>query len=81
LATGLAINFRKSCMIPMHVSPGVASAMAASLGCAISTFPQPYLGFLLSLTKLPSSTFAPLIQSFDRRLSGWRAHLLSFGVD
>jgi hypothetical protein len=53
--------------------------MASSLGCPISSFPQPYLGLPLSPTKLPISAYAPLILSFDRRLSGWRALLLSSG--
>jgi hypothetical protein len=39
-ATGLAINFHKSTFVPMHVDATVAAAMAATLGCAISTFPQ-----------------------------------------
>jgi hypothetical protein len=78
-ATGLAINFHKSCFIPMNVDPASAASMAAQLGCPISTFPQPYLGLPLSPTKLPVAAYAPLIQSFDRRLSGWRAQLLSSG--
>jgi hypothetical protein len=78
-ATGLAINFHKSCFIPMNVGPLEATSMAATLRCPISTFPQPYLGLPLSPTKLPSSAFAPLLLSFDHRLSGWRAQLLSSG--
>nr|XP_051221559.1 uncharacterized protein LOC127339784 [Lolium perenne] len=46
-ATGLAINFDKSCFIPMFVSSEDAANMAATLGCPISTFPQPYLGLPL----------------------------------
>jgi hypothetical protein len=38
-ATGLEINFHKSCFIPMHVPPEDASAMASTLGCPISSFP------------------------------------------
>jgi hypothetical protein len=72
-STGLSINFHKSCFIPMHVSPDNAQSMAAVLGCPISSFPQPYLGLPLSPTKLPASAYAPLLLSFDRRLSGWKA--------
>jgi hypothetical protein len=63
----------------MNVDPASAASMSAELGCPISTFPQPYLGLPLSPTKLPVSAYAPLIQSFDRRLSAWRAQLLSSG--
>nr|XP_051206603.1 uncharacterized protein LOC127321619 [Lolium perenne] len=60
LATGLIINFHKSCFIPMDVGSGDAASMATFLGCPISSFPQPYLGLPLSPTKLPASAFAPL---------------------
>ncbi|KAK1609392.1 hypothetical protein QYE76_033065 [Lolium multiflorum] len=63
----------------MHVSPEDGRQMAATLGCPVSSFPQPYLGLPLSPTKLPISAYAPLIRSFDRRLSGWQALLLSSG--
>jgi hypothetical protein len=66
-ATGLAINFHKSCFIPMHVSSEDATEMASALGCPISSFPQPYLGLPLFPTKLPISAYAPLLLSFDRR--------------
>jgi hypothetical protein len=78
-ATGLAINYHKSCLIPMFVDPSDERLMAEALGCSISSFPQPYLGLPLSPTKLPISAYAPLIMSFDRRLSGWQALLLSSG--
>lgn len=78
-ASSLAINFHKSCFIPMHVDPSDAALMASALGCHISSFPQPYLGLPLSPTKLPPSAYASLLSSFDRRLSGWRAQLLSSG--
>jgi hypothetical protein len=55
LATGLAINFHKSCFIPMYTEECVSSAMTSILGCPISSFPQPYLGLPLSPTKLSAS--------------------------
>jgi hypothetical protein len=63
----------------MHVAPDSASSMATGLGCPIFSFPQPHLGPPLSPTKLPASAFAPLVLSFDRHLSGWRAQFLSWG--
>jgi hypothetical protein len=57
-ATDLAINFHKSCMIPMHVFPDVTTTMENSLWCPISSFPEPYFGLPLSPTKLPSYTSA-----------------------
>ena len=46
--SGLHINFDKSTFIPMHVSDEDAQIMASTLGCSISSFPQPYLGLPLS---------------------------------
>lgn len=79
LATGLTINFHKSTFVPLHVPANVASAMAETLGCAISSFPQTYLGLPLSPHKLRACDFQPLVASFDRYLSGWKARLLSTG--
>jgi hypothetical protein len=78
-ATVLAINFHKSCFIPMNVSFDDATAMVALMGCPISSLPQPYLGLPLSPTKLQLSAYAPLLQSFDHRLLRWSAALLSSG--
>ncbi|KAK1692507.1 hypothetical protein QYE76_009204 [Lolium multiflorum] len=72
-ATGLAINFHKSCFIPMHVSHAEECRMAATVGCPVSSFPQSYLGLPLSPNKLHIFAYAPLILSFDRRLLGWQA--------
>ena len=79
LAIGLTINFHKSTFVPMNVDDRTATAMATTLGCALSTFPQTYLGLPLSLHKLRASNFQPLLTSFDRYLAGWKARLLSTG--
>jgi len=78
-ATGLTINFHKSTFVPMHVAPDVAVDMATALGCTASTFPQTYLGLPLSPHKLRVVDYKPLLDSFDRYLSGWKAKLLSTG--
>ena len=51
IATGLQINYQKSTFVPINVPGSDAAFLAADLGCAISTFPQSYLGLLLSNTK------------------------------
>lgn len=51
-ATGLVINLHKSTFFPMNLDPKGSSAIVASLGCPISSFPQPYLDLPLSHTKL-----------------------------
>ncbi|CAL4980148.1 unnamed protein product [Urochloa decumbens] len=78
-ATGLTINFHKSTFVPMHVDPTEATAMARILGCATASFPQTYLGLPLSPYKLRVTDYQPLVDTFDRYLSGWKAKLLSSG--
>ena len=79
LATGLAINFQKSTFVPLNVDTHTAAAMAAVLGCSLSSFPQTHLGLPLSPHKLRVSDYQPLLTSFDRYLAGWKARLLSSG--
>ena len=76
-ATGLTINFHKSTFVPLHVNQDTGPAIANVLGCALSTFPQTYLGLPLSPQKLRTCDYQPLLDSFDRYLAGWKAKLLS----
>jgi hypothetical protein len=79
LATGLVINFTKSTMVPMHVSPGVVADMQAALGCRVEGFSQVYLFLPLSCDKLKLIHFSPLIAKIDKYLSGWCSLLLTAG--
>lgn len=79
LTTGLTINFHKSTFVPMNVEEHTANEMASVLGCALATFPQTYLGLLLSPHKLRISDYQPLLTSFDRYLAGWKSRLLITG--
>ena len=63
----------------MNVDGPTATTMATTLGCALSTFPQTYLGLPLSPHKLRVSDYQPLLTSFDCYLAGWKARLLSIG--
>ena len=68
--TGLHINFDKNTFIPMNISDEDARTMASTLGCSISSFPQPYLGLPLSASKLRVSDLQPLIDRFDSYFAG-----------
>jgi hypothetical protein len=78
-ATGLAINFHKSTSVPIKMSSAEAAQAAENFGCAVSSFPQTYLGLPLSTHKLRLANFAPIILKSDMRLSGWRGRSLSIG--
>ena len=75
--SGLHINFEKSTFIPMNIDPSVAAAMAAALGCPISSFPQPYLGLPLTTSKVKFANLQPLLDRFDRYFVGWRGSLVN----
>jgi hypothetical protein len=47
------------------------------LGCRREAFPQNYLGFPLSSTKLPMSAVSTYIDRTDKFLSSWQASLLN----
>ena len=76
-ATGLHINFEKSTFLPICIDSDSATSLAATFGCPVSSFPQPYLGLPLSTTKLCTTNFLPLIAASDKYLAGWRGHLLN----
>ncbi|PUZ70267.1 hypothetical protein GQ55_2G213900 [Panicum hallii var. hallii] len=65
----------------MNIPPKVAADMAATLGCPISSSPQPYLGLPLSATKIRLCDLQPLLTRFDEYFAGWRGSLLNQGVE
>lgn len=58
-ATGLKINFHKSTMVSMHVPEALVDSLATILQCKRDTFPQTYLGLLLSNTTQAISFRSP----------------------
>ncbi|WVZ99078.1 hypothetical protein U9M48_044428 [Paspalum notatum var. saurae] len=76
-ATGLAINFSKSVLVPLHMEDADVLQCVTTLGCRREGFPQSYLGLPLSNTKLKLDAFTPLIAKADKYLAGWQAALLN----
>lgn len=66
---GLKINFHKSCMIPINVSPEKMQILSRTLGCQIGSLPFTYLGLPMGLSKPKIADFAPLIERLEGRLS------------
>jgi hypothetical protein len=60
----------------MNVLHDDVALMEATLGCQPSSFPQTYLGLPLCPHKLRFSDYRPLLDTFDRYLSGWKAKML-----
>jgi hypothetical protein len=42
--TGLHINYEKSTFVPIGVDAAEAAALAGEFRCAVTSFPQTYLG-------------------------------------
>ncbi|WVZ61783.1 hypothetical protein U9M48_011600 [Paspalum notatum var. saurae] len=70
-ATGLAINFSKSILVPLHMEDADVLQCVTTLGCRREGFPQSYLGLPLSNTKLKLDAFTSLIAKADKYLAGW----------
>jgi hypothetical protein len=69
LSSGLMVNFHKSCLVPINVSPEKTSSLAQAFGCDVGTLPFTYLGIPMGLTKPQVKDYAPLICRIERRMS------------
>jgi hypothetical protein len=69
LSSGLVVNYHKSCLVPINVSPEKACSLAQAFGCVVGSFPFTYLGLHLGLAKPQVKDYAPLICRIERRLS------------
>lgn len=78
-ASGLHTNFDKCSATPIHCSDDEVSTISAVLACPILHFPIPYLGLPLSVRKVPTLALQPLIDRMVKKLSTWRASILSHG--
>ncbi|XP_078150204.1 uncharacterized protein LOC144545511 [Carex rostrata] len=75
--SGLAVNLSKSELLLIKTIQPRANELATLMGCKLGTFPFTYLGLPLFPTKLPKSTYLPLLTRFSTRLTGWAARYLS----
>jgi hypothetical protein len=78
-ATGLMINYHKSTFVPICVPADDATALAATLGCVVSSFLEAYLGFPLSDRKLPASALDFLAERISAWIPCWRLGTLDPG--
>lgn len=79
--SGQVINFDKSSLIvsnKMHMSSH-AENIACSSGLKLTYLPIQYLGVPIFKGRAKLEYFYELMTKFDKRISGWRGRLLSFG--
>lgn len=76
-STGLKVNYHKSQMIPINVSPERMEHLADTFGCQIGGLPFTYLGLPMGTTKPRFQELTPMMDKVERRLST-RSSLLSY---
>ncbi|KAE8806008.1 Peptide transporter PTR2 [Hordeum vulgare] len=69
--SSLKINFDKSEVIAMGYSESKKRRIANNLNCRLGTFPIEYFGMPLSDSKVPMSTFDPLVGQVRTRVEPW----------
>jgi hypothetical protein len=80
-STGLRVNYHKSSIYQINVMPERMEHLANTFGCQIGTFPVPYLGLPMGLTKPRVEDFLPLVQRIERRLSSTSNFLTQARLD
>ncbi|KAJ0497883.1 hypothetical protein HanOQP8_Chr13g0484851 [Helianthus annuus] len=79
LLKGLKINYTKSCLFGVGVESVESESMANRIGCKSSNFPCMYLGLTLGANMNRLANWKPVLDEFDKRLSLWKASVLSIG--
>jgi hypothetical protein len=77
-ATGLKVNYSKSCLIPINVTKDKLQFLADTFGCTMGTLPFTYLGLPLGVTKPTIQDLSPLVGLVERRLNA-SACFLGYG--
>ncbi|KAK9049762.1 hypothetical protein SSX86_031269, partial [Deinandra increscens subsp. villosa] len=79
LASGLRINLLKCNLYGIGVPNSEVDAFASVLKCKGGSFPFKYLGLLVGPNMNRISHWKPVIETFEARLSRWKARYLSLG--
>ncbi|KAL4352748.1 hypothetical protein GQ457_06G007230 [Hibiscus cannabinus] len=78
VSSGLKINFDKSCIVGIGVEKELVELLAFQCGCKCGELPFDYLGIPLGADPRKVSTWVPIVERFQSKLSGWRCNSLSF---
>ncbi|KAK3206960.1 hypothetical protein Dsin_021006 [Dipteronia sinensis] len=79
LATGLRINFYKSCVVNVRKGGNNDSVWADCFGCNKADLPISYLGFPLGARPLAKTFWNPLMSRLEKRLASWKKKFLNKG--
>jgi hypothetical protein len=79
MASGLKVNFWKSCLVGLNVPNEFMDMASDFLNCRIGSLPFKYLGLPVGANPRLSSTWAPMVDSIRRRLGSWGNKFVSLG--
>ncbi|KAE8678433.1 hypothetical protein F3Y22_tig00111410pilonHSYRG00088 [Hibiscus syriacus] len=74
---GLHLNMSKSNLYGINVEGEVLNEWAKEIGCAVGVLPTVYLGLPLGAKRNSEALWEPVMQSFNKKLFGWKASSLS----
>ena len=78
-STGLRVNYRKSCLVPLNLSLEKAQLLAGVFGCNLESLPFNYLGLPLGTTKPRVEHYGPIMTKVERRLTATSTFLTHAG--
>jgi hypothetical protein len=79
-ATGIKVNYSKSCLLPINVSYQAPSFLANTFDCATDSLPFTYLGLPLGDSRPSIQDLSPIVDQMERRLNA-SARFLDYGAD
>jgi hypothetical protein len=79
MASGLKVNFWKSCLVGVNVSNEFLAMASDFLNCRIENLPFKYLGLPVGANSRLSSTWRPRVDTIKRRLGSWGNKYISLG--
>ncbi|KAJ0495115.1 putative RNA-directed DNA polymerase [Helianthus annuus] len=79
LVSGLKINYSKSKLFGIGANEIEVLSFANSIGCDMGSLPCSYLGLVIGANMNRINHWAPVLDAFDKRLSLWKASVLSTG--
>ncbi|CAJ2628200.1 unnamed protein product [Trifolium pratense] len=79
LASGLKVNFWKSCLMGVNESDDFMEVACSFLNCIKGRIPFKYLGLPVGANPRRESTWSPLIVSLRKKLNSWGHKHLSLG--
>ncbi|XP_071715131.1 uncharacterized protein [Rutidosis leptorrhynchoides] len=79
LASGLKVNFNKSCVYGIEMSDDELILIANQMGCRVGEFSFTYLGLPIGYKMTKMKDLNPVIENIKNRLSCWKMRSMSYG--